>query len=403
MKRLFTLLFAFLSATFAFAGTGTKADPYTVAEAISKQNATPYVTGYVKGYVVGTVKAESNTVTNNGEIDWVAPFNRNSMVLIADSKTTRDISQCVFVNLPVGAMRDEVNLVSTPANLGQWLNVEGVLRTYFGQPGLRDLTGGYEFQGPNITGSVLFEESFATSQGAFTTEDILGAQSWHWANNPDVPSSPGYMYMSGHDGTNNVANEDLLISPAIDLSGAKYGTYITFKQAIKWTTPNVMAENQTLWVTDGTTKEKINIVNYPTGADWKFIDAGNMIVPSAYLKAGVKLIFQYKSAISNADGSWGAWEISNLKVVDPNGTGVESIKESINVNVYPNPATDRLNVNVGDITAIVTIFDITGKTISTTDNVSGTFEIDVTNFKKGIYMVKVNSGNATNVKKVVIK
>lgn len=403
MKKLFTFLFAFLSATFAFAGTGTKADPYTISEAISKQNATPYVTGYVKGFIVGTVKAELTTVTTNGDIDWVAPFNRNSMVLIADSKTTRDISQCLFVNLPGGPIRDEVNLVSTPTNLGQWLNVEGVLRTYFGQAGLRDLTGSYEFQGANIAGAVLFEETFATSQGAFTTEDVLGAQNWHWANNPNVPSSPGYMLMSGHDGTNNVANEDLLISPAIDLSGAKSGTYITFKQAIKWTTPNVMAENQTLWITDGTNKEKINIANYPTGADWVFIDAGNMVVPSAYLKAGVQFIFQYKSVTSNADGSWGAWEINNIKVIDPNGTGVESTKESISIKVYPNPATDRLNVNVGDITAKVTVFDITGKTISTTDNVSGTFEIDVTNFKKGIYMVKVNSGNATDVKKVVVK
>lgn len=397
MKKLFTFLFAFLCTTLAFGGTGTKADPYTVAEAIAKNN--DGSTAFVKGFIVGTVKAELSTVTSNDEIDWVAPFGRNSAVLIADSKDTRDISQCVFVNLPGGPIRDEVNLMSNPTNIGRWLNVQGVLRTYFGQIGLRDLTGDYEFEGASVNGKVLFEESFATSIGNFTAEDKLGSQNWHWANNPNVPTSPGYMYMTGHDGTANVANEDWLISPAIDLTGAAAGTYITFKQAIKFATPAEMATNQTLWVSDGTTEEQIAIGTYPTGADWIFVNAGEMVIPSAFIKANVKFIFKYKSTAA----SGGAWEVNSVRVIDPTGTGVNSVKESIAVQIYPNPATSKLNVNVGDINASVAVFDITGKMVNSFENVSGNLEMNVSNLNKGVYMVKVNSGNATEVKKVVIK
>lgn len=404
MKKLFTFLFAFLCTTLAFGGTGTKADPYTVAEAIAKNN--DGSTAFVKGFIVGTVNIEFTTVTSNSEVEWSAPFTRNSAVVIADSKDTRDISQCVFVQLPTGAIRDEINLMANPGNIGKWLNVQGTLKVYFGQIGLKDPTD-YEFEGATVSGKVLFEESFATSIGNFTAEDKLGEQNWYWRNNPNSPTSPGYMYMSGNKKINEVEtpfeNEDLLISPAIDLTGAKAGTYITFKQALNFADATSMRANQTLWVTDGTNEEQITIVNYPAGTSWSFVDAGQMAVPEAFLKAGVKIIFKYKSVTPGPKGAWGAWEVNDVKIVDPSAVGVNSVKESIAVQIYPNPATSKLNVNVGDISASVAIFDITGKMVNSFENVSGNLEMNVNNLNKGVYMVKVNSGNATEVKKVVIK
>lgn len=121
-------------------GTGEVGDTLTVAEALVTQNSE---IKWVKGYIVGSVK-EDLTITTIDAADDVlfsATGVRNTVVLLADSKTETDYTKCVAVNLPTGEIRTAVNLVDNPANLGKLLKVYGTLRTYFGIPGVRDLTG----------------------------------------------------------------------------------------------------------------------------------------------------------------------------------------------------------------------------------------------------------------------
>lgn len=130
---------------------GTIDNPYTVEEAIQKQNANPYVVGWVQGYIVGAVKNGVSSVSSAADIDFAAPFSSATNVLIASSMNETDYTKCVAVNLPSGTpLRTQVNLLDNPGNLKKQLKVTGTLRTYFGIAGLRDApgqTGDFVLQG----------------------------------------------------------------------------------------------------------------------------------------------------------------------------------------------------------------------------------------------------------------
>ena len=132
-----------LIANFAFVqgeGSGTFEDPYNVAAGIGLQSEEPIA--WVHGYIVGAVKSGLSSVTSNADINWNAPFDLATNVVIADDVTCHEISQCIIVNLPAGKpLRTQVNLMDNPTNLGKHLAVLGKLRPYFGQSGLRDSSG----------------------------------------------------------------------------------------------------------------------------------------------------------------------------------------------------------------------------------------------------------------------
>ena len=81
-------------------GSGTLEDPYNVAAGIGLQSEEPIA--WVHGYIVGAVKAGLSSVTSNADINWSAPFDLATNVVIADDVTCREISQCIIVNLPAG-------------------------------------------------------------------------------------------------------------------------------------------------------------------------------------------------------------------------------------------------------------------------------------------------------------
>ena len=115
---------------------------YNVAAGIGHQN--EELVAWVRGYIVGAVKNGSTSVNSNDQINWSAPFDLATNVVIADDVDCREISQCIIVNLPAGKpLRAQVNLVDHPDNWGKRLAVNGKLRNYFGQAGLRD-SGGTE-------------------------------------------------------------------------------------------------------------------------------------------------------------------------------------------------------------------------------------------------------------------
>lgn len=82
-----------------------------------------------------------------------------------------------------------------------------------------------------------------------------------------------------------------------------------------------------------------------------------------------------------------------------------SLEESIfaNVNVYPNPTSNTLNVDLSDISEDVTValVDMTGKVLAVKENVAGQIaQFDMTNFAKGMYQVRFTNGSVVNMRKV---
>jgi hypothetical protein len=82
--------------------------------------------------------------------------------------------------------------------------------------------------------------------------------------------------------------------------------------------------------------------------------------------------------------------------------GVQNVSSSSSINVFPNPATDVLNVAVGAGNANVQLSSVTGAVVASA-NGSGNLVLNTANVQAGLYVVTVNNAAGTTTSKVVIK
>lgn len=77
----------------------------------------------------------------------------------------------------------------------------------------------------------------------------------------------------------------------------------------------------------------------------------------------------------------------------------ETTDTSLNFKIYPNPGVERIQVSLDGLsgTVLVTILDISGKTLFAKQLETGNEEIDISSLARGIYVVKVQD-NANRVK-----
>ena len=254
-------------------GSGTQNDPYNVVSGINLQGQN--VTAWVQGYIVGSVKDGNNSVSSNDQINWSAPFDLKTNVLIADDPTCHEITNCVIVNLPNNKpLRTEVNLVDHPDNLGKQLTVLGTLRTYFGQAGLRDsngtendfiLEGGGTPPTPPPTGEVQslpYIQSFASDFGTYTTYDVSGPQSWMI----DYSTAKMTGFINNNGQYEYYANEDWLISSPFEVP---IGSFMLLSMTVECLGRYFDDINNevTFWVTSGyefgTDPTQINWIQLP--------------------------------------------------------------------------------------------------------------------------------------------
>ena len=149
MKKFLLSLAALAAFAPAFAGTGTQADPYTVADLLAMPvkvdgtSVTNIASAYVKGYIVGV--ADGKTIAAGAKFDSFEGVYSN--VILADAKDCKDGAQCIAVQLPSKSdIRKNVNLGDNPGNVGKELLVEGNVTDYFDKVGVKTPTS-YELTG----------------------------------------------------------------------------------------------------------------------------------------------------------------------------------------------------------------------------------------------------------------
>ncbi len=124
---------------------GSYSNPYTVSAAISNNSGSgKYVKGFIVGWVSGQVLAEGAHFSADG-------CDVATNVLIASSASETDLSKCMPVQLPSGAVRTGLNLKDNPGNYKQEVLLYGNLEKYFGAPGLKSVT--YAELGGNAIGT----------------------------------------------------------------------------------------------------------------------------------------------------------------------------------------------------------------------------------------------------------
>lgn len=134
----------------------------------------------------------------------------------------------------------------------------------------------------------------------------------------------------------------------------------------------------------------------------------NWIAPAA----GTGDVVFYGGFNSNQDGHKGGdiTHLSTLRVKETGTTSVSNLNNNLNqLIVYPNPVSDILNINfeLNNSTATkIEILDFSGKQLGITlnENLKGMVskQINTTEFKSGIYFVKIQSENETVTKKIIV-
>lgn len=86
------------------------------------------------------------------------------------------------------------------------------------------------------------------------------------------------------------------------------------------------------------------------------------------------------------------------------GTGLEDFSENMNVNIFPNPATDVINVLFSSIeNAEIVVFNLVGEVIYMNKNVLNRINsVDMSKQANGVYFVKVKSGDQIITKKIIL-
>ena len=81
-------------------------------------------------------------------------------------------------------------------------------------------------------------------------------------------------------------------------------------------------------------------------------------------------------------------------------TGIDSQKE-IKFSATPNPVLNILRIEASDQISEITIYNLTGKQIFQTSINSLSAEIDMSNYAKGVYFIKLNIGASQGIVKII--
>lgn len=125
----------------AFAGNGTKENPYSVEDMCDANPSGETV--YVQGYIVGWIDPNTNPYTYNFSAEnCTVPSN----IMLASTAQEDDYDYCIPIQLTSGAIRNALNLQSNPNALGHEVLLCGSWEKYFNKGGLKSLTS-YEWIG----------------------------------------------------------------------------------------------------------------------------------------------------------------------------------------------------------------------------------------------------------------
>ena len=121
--------------TYEIGGMGSKGsgpdDAMTVAQARESAGAEEV---WVSGYIVGGDLTSASA-------SFESPFSSRTNIVLGPKSTSSDRSACMSVQLPAGNVREALNLVDNPLNLGRKVLLKGnIVDAYFGMPGIKNIS-----------------------------------------------------------------------------------------------------------------------------------------------------------------------------------------------------------------------------------------------------------------------
>ena len=312
-----------LEGTASPSGDGTKESPYSVAHTISNIYADgAQKAAWITGYIVGGVDGKS--ITDNAVFSAATATNSN--ILISDNPNAQSIAECIPVQLPAGAVRDALNLVSNPGNLGKKVKLNGSVEKYFGVAGFKTVTE-YEIEGggsstpdtPVTTDPVTsLSEGFNSSIPAnWTNVKVTGDKAWYQTSY----NNNGYAAMTGYKGT-QPPFDAWLITPALNVKDATNKTFSFITQVNGYGNTTSVFEVYALTSNDlaTATKTKLNpaIATAPASGYSSWVESGNLDLSSYGDVVYVGFRFY-----ATQDANYATWCVDDVKFGDA-ATGGET-------------------------------------------------------------------------------
>ena len=307
---------------------GTLVDPYTVAEAIERQNTER--SGWMTGYVVGAVAPEVTGVKSNSDIEWKAPTSMPNTIVIADDPDVTDFSKCIVIELPQDTrFRQQANLRDNEEVYKTQIWVKGTFATYMGTNGITGNSGSVdEYKLSVATGGVTtLNEGF--EGGAIPSDwinlQVKGDKAWY------TPSFDNNYYaaMTGYKG--NAPFESWLITPAIDIKKAENKT-LTFRTQVNgYGSTTSKFEVYVMSTADPTTATLVklnpNIAVAPSSGYSTWAESGNLDL--SQFDGTYYIGFLYSAT---TDANYATWCLDDVKFNVDGGS---------NPNPDPDPVADN--------------------------------------------------------------
>jgi len=174
----------------------------------------------------------------------------------------------------------------------------------------------------------------------------------------------------------NMVNNDIKVRNSV-ISGIATGSEFTLSSVTTWT-----ATDMATWFNTTTSKNSINADN----ATLLVVDPFNLTAPKLYLAAG---------SILNSGSYWNV-----TSIFTPKSTLVNSLR------IYPNPASTEVMVELPEFSGVTSIEvrDLTGKLLLSKNAISMEKEIiNVSQLRKGMYIMVARQGNATYNQKLTVR
>ena len=250
---------------------------------------------------------------------------------------------------------------------------------------------------PNIV--IINSENFNDySLGTWSLQNIIGPnQFWEIDSIHGVLGS-ACAKMSGYDGGSH-QNEDWLISPPMN-----FDTYINetlvFETASNYSGPEleVMISNEYDGVGDPNDYEWEDLAAIFSPGGWSWTNSGNIDV-SFITGSSVYIGFKYVSTDSESM----TWELDDILITGEVYVGQPEASPSISMELYPNPASDRVSLHFADRSMkVVSVCSLLGKTVYQIETDMNQLALPLNHLNQGIYLVKVtNSQGQSTIKKLI--
>jgi hypothetical protein len=227
---------------------------------------------------------------------------------------------------------------------------------------------------------VLLNESFENGLGVFTAYDVYGDQGWQQGSY----NGKTYAFINGYANGASNANEDWLISPA--MNGEYAVINLQFISAMKFEGNALKLMISTDY--DGVSEpsdfswdDMTDMFDWSTG-NYEWVESGSMNIES-YAGLNFYIAFVYTSTAEASS----AWEISDVKVLATEPLAVAD-KLTSEIQVFPNPANSNIRFNMNQ-DAQVCIFDMCGRMVREENLTSGDNGLNISTLENGVYFVSL--------------